>query len=75
MIEYTIEVDREACVGDRMCCEEAPGTFEVDAEGKVVVTNPRGDQPENVLSAAQRCRMKGITLYDADTGARIWPRD
>jgi ferredoxin len=74
MAKYTITIDGDACVGDKMCCEEAPGTFEVDQDGKVVVTNPEGDPPEDILSAAKSCILQAITLHDTETGERVWPQ-
>jgi ferredoxin len=73
MAKYRIRIDRETCVGDKACCEEAPGTFEMDDEGKAVVTNPEGDLPKYVLSAARNCRLEAITLHNAETGMQVWP--
>jgi ferredoxin len=75
MTRFTIEVDRETCVGDGLCCEEAPSTFKRDAEVKVYVADPSGDPTEHILAAAKCCRLEAITLRDADTGQRIWPAD
>ena len=75
MTEYTIDIDRVTCVGDKLCCEEAPNTFRMDDEGKVVVTDPQGDPPEYILQAAQSCPLDAIILHDAATGQRIWPRE
>ncbi|MFH0983004.1 MAG: ferredoxin [Planctomycetota bacterium] len=73
MTGYKIEIDRDTCVGDGLCCEEAPGTFQKDDEIKSVVIDPQGDPPDDILSAAQNCRLGAITLYDADTGEKLWP--
>jgi ferredoxin len=75
MTGYRIEMDRDTCVGDGLCCEEAPATFQRDDEIKTVVIDPYGDPPEDILSAAQSCRLQAITLYDADTGEKVWPKD
>lgn len=75
MAQYTIETDRDACIGDRLCCEEAPGTFDVDEEGKVVIINPEGDLPEYVLAAARSCPLEAIILRDAETGEQVWPEE
>lgn len=73
MARYKILIDRDACDGDRLCSEIAPGTFEMDDEGKVRVIDPQGDPAEDILEAAQRCPLQGITLLDADTGMKVWP--
>ena len=38
-----IVVDRDMCIGAGPCVALAPGTFELDNEGKAVVINPKGD--------------------------------
>jgi ferredoxin len=74
MAHYIIQVDREQCVGDKACTEEAPSTFALDEEMKVVVVDPEGDPPENILWAAQACPFQGIVLHDAQTGVQVWPK-
>jgi ferredoxin len=73
--KYRIEIDRDACVGDNLCVEEAPGTFGMDDEDIAVVINPEGDDPETILAAAEACPSEAIILYDAETGAKVWPED
>jgi ferredoxin len=73
--KYRIEIDREACTGDTLCVEEAPGTFELDDEEIAVVINPEGDDPDTILEAAEACPVEAIILYDAETGAKVWPED
>lgn len=73
MVMYRIEVNCSECVGDRLCREEAPATFGVNDDGKTIVLDPQGDPPEDILSAAEKCRLEAITLYDADTGVKLWP--
>lgn len=75
MAKYRIEIDRDACVGDGLCVDEAPGTFEMDDEEIAVVINPEGDDPETILAAAEACPSEAIILYDAVTGAKVWPED
>jgi len=73
--KYRIEIDREACIGDGLCVDEAPGTFEMDDEEIAVVIDPEGDDPETILAAAESCPSEAIILYDAETGAKVWPED
>ena len=75
MVRYKIEIDVEACDGDRLCGELAPNTFEMDDEGCARVVDPNGDPWEDILDAAKNCPLQGITLYDAETGARVWPQE
>ena len=74
MTKYRIQLNREVCVGDRACSEEAPETFALDEEGKAVVMDPEGDPAEQVLRAAKQCVHEGITLHDAETGEQVWPK-
>ena len=74
MTAYRIEVDQEACVGDQLCCEIAPGTFRIGTDGKTHVVDPEGDPPQYILSAAKSCRLDAITLYDTQTEKKVWPR-
>ena len=73
MRKYKIHIDRELCGGDKRCSEEAPGTFQMDDEGKSVVVDPEGDPSRDILSAARHCNMEAINLFDAETGEKVWP--
>ena len=75
MAKYKIEVDRETCIGDQLCCNEAANTFEMDDEDIAVVKDPEGDSPEDVLTAAQGCPTDAIILHDENTGEKIWPEE
>jgi ferredoxin len=75
MAKYKIEIDRDTCIGDQLCCAEAPNTFDVDDEGIAVITNPEGDDPEVILNAAKGCPVDCIMLYDNETGDKVWPED
>jgi ferredoxin len=75
MAKYKIEVDRDLCVGDGACVNEAPKTFEMDDEAIAIIINPEGDSPEDILNAAQVCPVDAIILHDADSGEKVWPED
>ena len=75
MAKYKIEVDREECIGDNLCVEEAEGTFEMDDEDIAIVINPEGDDPDTILEAAKSCPVDAIILHDAETGEKVWPED
>jgi ferredoxin len=72
-MRYRIEIDRDSCVGDGMCCEEAPGTFMLDEDSVAELVDPEGDPPARILAAAQGCALDCIALYDAETDEKIWP--
>ncbi len=73
MAKYKIQIDRELCVGDGACVNEAPGTFEMDDESIAVVINADGNGADEILGAAQSCPVDAIQLTDAATGEKIWP--
>jgi len=75
MAKYRIEIDRDECIGDGLCADEAPGTFEMDDEDIAVVIDPEGDDPDTILEAAKSCPSDAIILYDAETGEKVWPED
>jgi ferredoxin len=75
MAKYKLEVDRDACIGDGLCADEAPGTFEMDDEDKAVIINEDGDSPETILEAAQACPSDAIIVYDKESGEKVWPED
>ncbi len=68
-----ITVDRETCIGDGLCCNDAPETFEMDDDQLAVVKDPVGDDLETVLEAANNCPVECITVVDNDTGKQLHP--
>lgn len=75
MAKYRIEIDKDACVGDGLCVEEACNTFQMSDEDVVEVADPAGDEPEVILCAAQSCPTEAIILYDIKTNAKVYPED
>jgi len=75
MAKYKIEIDRDTCIGDQLCCSEAPNTFDVDDDGIAVVTDPEGDEPDVILAAAQACPVDCIALHDCESGEKVWPEE
>ncbi len=67
-----IVVDRDMCIGAGPCVALAPGTFELDNEGKAVVINPNGDTDKDIIDAAMSCPVLAIKVYDVD-GNQIYP--
>jgi ferredoxin len=68
-----IVVDPSVCVGNGMCRDEAPGSFERLADDRSAgVPNP-SDSEETILEAAAICPVGAITVRDADTGETLYP--
>lgn len=73
--KYNIEIDRETCIGDQLCANEAPNTFEMDDEGLAVVRDAGGDEAEFILNAAKACPVDCIHLTDCETETKVWPEE
>lgn len=67
-------IDREQCIGDGICVNEAPQTFELDDEQKAYVLEGDGDELECIIAAASCCPMDIITIENKATGERIYPK-
>ncbi len=68
-----ITIDRLKCRGVRNCASIAPDVFDIDAEFKAVVLDPRGDDDATILKAAKFCPVQAILLDDEESGKRIFP--
>jgi ferredoxin len=62
MAPFDIHIDRERCIGSGNCVFWAPGTFDLDDEGKSIVIDPSGDDDEAVVNAADGCPTNAIAL-------------
>ena len=70
-----ISIDREECIGDGLCANEAPETFEMDDESKAVVLEDSTDDHECILEAAKACPLDIIVVEDKETGKKLYPED
>jgi len=70
---FEITIDRETCIGDQLCCTEAPKTFAMDDDDKAQVIDPGGDEPEVILAAAKACPVDCINIKECDSGKQLWP--
>ena len=61
-VRYTIEIDRDTCMGSGVCTIYAPGTFEIDDEVKSTVCDPAGDPLDRIRAAADGCPTRAITV-------------
>jgi len=66
-------IDREQCIGDGFCVNEAPETFELDDDQKAFVLDGPGNELEYILAAAKSCPLDIITIEERDTGKKICP--
>jgi len=68
-----IIIDRDKCRGHSHCGAIAPNVFEGDAHFKSFILDPKGDDDELILKAAQACPKLVILVEDDASGARIFP--
>ena len=59
---WSIEVDRELCMGSGMCIVYAPGTFAHDEHTKAVVVDPAGDPIDAIRNSVQACPTSALRL-------------
>jgi ferredoxin len=59
-----IQVDRDKCVGSRICTAIAPKVFALDQNGQASVVDPAGDTSESIQAAAEGCPVSAITVED-----------
>ncbi|MEW6747506.1 MAG: ferredoxin [Planctomycetota bacterium] len=68
-----ITIDRDACIGDGACCEEAPATFELDGDEIAVVKSDSKDSRETIIDAAKNCPTDAIIIEDRESGEQLAP--
>jgi ferredoxin len=70
---FTVEVDRNVCIGAAPCTAMAPNTFGLDDEGKaVVLATADQDSTDTILNAARACPVAAIIIKDKD-GKQVFP--
>lgn len=62
MKKENIKINRQECICCGSCVSVAPGTFELDDEGKAVVLNNIIDDEETIRSAVDSCPVLAIKL-------------
>ena len=69
-----IMIDRDECIGDGACVNDAPNTFDMDDDQKAVVKTQPWDDKATVLEAAGNCPVECIKIKDKTTGAQLCPK-
>jgi ferredoxin len=78
----SVKTDWDLCVGSGTCTELAPEMFRLDWSRKKSIFDPAPLQvdengeasAEDIFRAAQSCPYRAISLYDKDTGEKIFPQ-
>ncbi len=63
---YSIEIDRDVCMGSGVCAVYASRTFAIDDETKSTVVDSAGDPLDQIRAAAAGCPTGAITITEAD---------
>jgi ferredoxin len=66
---WSIEVDRELCMGSGVCTLYAPGTFAQDDAAKAIVVDPAGDPLDVIRNAVEACPTRALRLVVDREGA------
>ena len=75
MAKLKIVVNEEECIGDGLCAQEAPGTFEMNDDDKAIVLEAPTDDEETIIEAASACPVDAITIVDEETGKQLYPEE
>jgi ferredoxin len=70
---WTVEVDKNVCIGAAPCVAMAVNTFALDESGKaaILATADQDDQ-DTILNAARACPVSAIRIKDA-SGNQVFP--
>ena len=71
--KFKICIDREQCIGDGICVNEAPETFDMDDDQLAFVRPEIGDDKECIMAAAEACPLDIIVVQDAESGKQLYP--
>ncbi len=70
---WTVEVDKNACIGAAPCVGVAPNSFELNDEAKAVILDTIGqDDMDTILNAARSCPVSAITVKN-EKGEVVFP--
>jgi len=73
--KYKVIIKRDVCIGAATCVAIAPNTYALDDENKAIVIDNAGDDPDEILLAAQGCPTTAIEIWDNETGKRVYPEE
>ena len=68
-----VTVNRNRCVGSRLCVGFMPGIFRMNSEGQSEVITVEGANGIEVISTAEQCPQCAIKVEDIETGQVLFP--
>lgn len=63
---WVAAADRDRCIGSGACAFAAPGVFDVDGDGRVVIVGAAVAGDERVRDAVENCPVDALRLVEAD---------
>ncbi|GAA2671796.1 MULTISPECIES: ferredoxin [Actinosynnema] len=73
MPEWSVEVDRDTCIGSGMCAAIAAGHFRLD-DGRAAPLASPVEPADDVVDAAESCPVEAILVRDQG-GEVVAPQD
>jgi len=61
---WTVEVDRDVCMGSGLCIVYAPDTFDIDDGTRSFVREPAGGTLAEVRAAVEACPTRALRLSE-----------
>ena len=68
-----ITVDCDECIGDGVCCDDAPTTFKMNDDGCAEVLADSTDDRDTIVNSAKNCPTDAIIVQDKDSGEQLAP--
>ncbi len=68
-----VTVNCEECIGDGVCCDDAPNTFKMNDDGCAEVQKGSTDDRDTIVGAAKNCPTDAITVKDKESGEQLAP--
>jgi ferredoxin len=69
-VTWTVEVDRDVCMGSGMCCIYGSSSFEIDEESKAVFKGAQEGSLAEVETAVEACPTGALVLLIDGSAAR-----
>jgi ferredoxin len=66
-LRWTVEADRDRCIGSGTCAFAVPEVFDVDDTGRVVLIGSPEPGDDRVREAVEHCPTSALTLLEEET--------
>ncbi|HVO17206.1 MAG TPA: ferredoxin [Alphaproteobacteria bacterium] len=73
MTRLRIELNTDRCQAFAKCTTTAPAVFALGPDRKIAIVDAAGADDETIVRAAKSCPYRVIALFDAESGAPVFP--